>query len=104
MTSVNAKELTLPALLAEWTEPDETLYYLACLLGIMYYEDTPEAWQTVKGTLNTNNVVSRVLFDMIDAARAGGMLLVNEDNQYRWNSDFAGNSRLFLALPTQRSD
>jgi hypothetical protein len=79
-------------LFADWVEPDVSLYYLACLLGIMELDQTQEGWIRVMPVFNTNNVVSRALYGLLEQAVGCQMLERNDLDQYRWNSDFENQS------------
>ena len=81
-------QLDIRKLFADWVEPEDAHYYLACLLGIMGHDESQEAWMRVNSVFYTNNPVGNCLFDMLRQAVAGGMLETNDDEQFRWNKSF----------------
>lgn len=75
----------------DWVDPDYAEYYLACLLGLMVYEeDLRGEFSKVKGVFNTRNKVGDALFEMLERMVEGGFLEKNDDWQYRWNPSFRG--------------
>lgn len=85
------KSLNLKDLFTEWVEPDIAHYYLACILGIMPYDNSQDFWIQVKGVFNTSNPVSNLLFRMLEEAVDAKLLMKNDDLQYRWNPEFEQN-------------
>lgn len=83
--------MTVKVLFDDWIEPDVAEYYLACLLGIMpYEEDLNKYFLKVSGVFNTNNKVSRMLFNILEEMVRGEILEKRDDYEYRWNKSFKG--------------
>lgn len=80
--------MTLKELFSDWVEPDHAQYYLACLLGLMEYDDSFAVFRTVKSVFNTKNEMGTMLFEMMEKLVEGGLLESNEYTQYRWNKSF----------------
>lgn len=80
--------MTLKELFSDWVEPDHAHYYLACLLGLMEYDDSFAVFLKVKSVFNTKNEMGTMLFEMMEKLVEGGVLECNESIQYRWNKSF----------------
>ena len=50
-----SESITMQEMFKDWVNYDVAMYYLACLLGMMKYE---EDWSIAKGVFNTNNEMS----------------------------------------------
>jgi hypothetical protein len=84
--------MTIKELFDNWVQPDVAEYYLACLLGIMEYDESiPDFYPAkVGGVFNTHNKIETMLFKMLEAMVKGGILETQEDGDYRWNKSFKG--------------
>jgi hypothetical protein len=70
--------------LADWTEFDMAGFQLGKILGVF-----PEDWRfgRVKGMFWTADPLGEMLVDVLDRMAETGVLLKNEDLQFRWNTD-----------------
>lgn len=71
-------------LTTHWQDFDGALFDLAVVLGIVKEDQEPyPRWLFV-----SNNPIAvaldRILFELVDV----GAIEINDDHQYRWNSDF----------------
>ena len=83
--------MTIKELFDDWVEPDFAMYYLACSLGIMdYEEDVRGYYMKVTSVFNTNNKLSTMFYRMLEELVEGGVLEKKDDCDYRWNSSFKG--------------
>ena len=78
---------TLKELFVEWVEPDVAHYYVACVLGLLPFDDSQEGWMKFKGIFNTRNEMSDFIYGIIEQFVECGLLLKNEDLQYHWNNE-----------------
>jgi hypothetical protein len=83
------KQLTIQEMFKEWVDYDVAMYYLACLLGMMKYD---EDWPKAIGLFNTKNEMSDMFYELLERMVKGGILEedVDQGRGYRWNSEFTG--------------
>lgn len=79
---------TIQELFNDWVEADESVYYLARLLGLMDKDNSQVTFYDVMGFCNDNTEFTRTMYHMLERMVEGGMLESNEDKQYRWNKSF----------------
>lgn len=77
--------MTLKELLRERTDFDMAMYHLACSLGLMESDN----FGKVMGVLNSNNEISKLLYEILENLVEIGFLEVN-DYGYRWNEKYKG--------------
>lgn len=80
--------LTIQKLFKDWVDPDIGVYYLACLLGVMKYDETYDVFRKNKGVFAAKTTFSDMLYPWLEGLVEIGMLETNEDYMYRWNSSF----------------
>ena len=80
---------TLKHHLADWTDCDRAEYELAVCLGLMT-PDTPFATRA-KHVFWSDNQVGNALHAILNQLVEIGVLQMNDDLQYRWNSTFKGS-------------
>jgi len=78
---------TLQESLSDWTDFDGAAYILSLHLGI-FNEAEHDFCTTVKWVFWSNNSLGNMLYDMLETMAKEGILEVNEDQQYRWNSSW----------------
>lgn len=77
---------SIQELFNDWIEPDVAEYYLACLLGVMEYDDKWINYSEAKGIFMTKNKFGDMLYEMLEKMAKTGLLEKDEDDyQYRWN-------------------
>lgn len=81
-------DLDIRKLFENWVEPEIAHYYVGCLLGIMKFDTSQETWLSVKAACLVNGGANRALFPILEACVDSGMLVNNEDAQYKWNKEF----------------
>lgn len=75
---------TLKEYLQNWNDFDGAMYYLGLSLGIFKQEQTfPE----LKDIFWTNNLVGNTLNEILENLVSAGILIENEDGQYKWNNN-----------------
>ena len=72
-------------LFENWEDFDVAQYYLACLLGLMDYDETWDEFRRVKGVFWTNNKIGNMLCNMLEKMVESKILEKNEDSEFRWN-------------------
>lgn len=85
--------MTLKELFNDWVDYDIAMYYLACLFGMMKYDNsfTPDSVFTKNISLfNTNNEMSQMFYDILTRMVEGGILEETAEHGYRWNKEFKG--------------
>ena len=82
---------TLKEFLENWTESDIAMYYLACSLGLMEYQERfGEHFRSVKGVFAVQNELGTMLYQMLEQTTENGLLEKREDWDYRWNKSYKG--------------
>ncbi len=76
---------TIRELFQDWQDFDVAEYYFCCLLGLVEYDESFDAFRENKGVFCTKNRMSDVLFDTLESLVALGILEKNDDIQYRYN-------------------
>lgn len=79
----------LEQLFADWTEPDDGMYYLLCLLGLVQYKSDLCNFKHFKSLLHSKNSTSDMLYKWLEDLVGLGMLEKQDDWAYRWNKDFS---------------
>ena len=81
----------IQGLFEDWVEPDIGMYYLACLSGIMNYDESFDNYRKAKGVFWSNNELGNMLFEMLQKMAETGLLEKDEQQyQFRWNKSFEG--------------
>lgn len=81
--------MTLKNALENWMDFDGAQYELAKTLGIMTEAD--DFCTTVKHVFWTNNSLGNSLSDILESLVDAGVLLQNDDQEFKWNSDYRGS-------------
>jgi len=81
---VNVPSIEL--LFKDWVDFDIAEYYLACLLGIVKYDESNHEFVRTKGVYNTKNPVGDMLYSMLEQLSDIGILIRGDDG-YRWNDE-----------------
>jgi len=80
----NADPLTIEVLFKDWEDLDVAQYYLACLLGILRYDDTFQIFRDNKGLFWTQNRLSDMFYKLLKDLEELKVLERNDDGQYRY--------------------
>ncbi len=82
----------MPEMFKDWVDYDIAMYYLACLLGMMKYDDTFDEFREHKHLFNTKNEMSDMFYALLERMVQGGILEKDEEEVrgYRWNKVFTG--------------
>ena len=83
--------MNIKDLFNDWVEPDIAQYYLACLLGLMEYDNSFVNFRRLKSIFNVRNKIGDMFFEILEKMVEGGILESNEFTQYRWNQSFSEN-------------
>jgi len=68
-----------------WTDFDITAYQLALCLGLLQPDTT---FLAAKHIFWTDNPLGNILHNLLKTLVQFGVLEVNEEEQFRWNTDF----------------
>lgn len=79
--------MTLKDLLEDWTEFDIAMYYLACILGIIEYDEKFNSYRKTKAIYWSKNPLGDSLYEMLETLVKRGILERNDDG-YRWNKSY----------------
>jgi hypothetical protein len=58
--------MTMPEMFKDWVDYDIAMYYLACLLGMMKYDDAFDQFREHKHLFNTKNEMSDMFYDLLE--------------------------------------
>ena len=82
--------MTLKELFSEWADYDIAMYYLACLFGMMKYDDSFSEFRKHKHLFATKNEMSDMFYELLERMVEGGILENDDEHGYRWNKEFKG--------------
>lgn len=77
--------------LKDWTDFDGATWDFLVLLGLLPEwgaEPGKDPWHGLKGVVWSGNKTSDLLSDIMMRMVEAGMLLRNEDSQFKWNPDY----------------
>jgi hypothetical protein len=83
-------QLSIDQLFADWVEPDISQYFLACLLGLMQYDDDLKEWRRARVVFDVRNDLGTALYRILEELVKAEVLNENELGQYRRNPNFLG--------------
>jgi len=75
-------------LFLNWVDFDVAEYYLACLIGLVRYDDSWDEFRRTKGVYNTKNEVGDMLYLFLEKLVEVELLEKDEIKGYRWNKDY----------------
>jgi hypothetical protein len=76
----------LSELFKEWVEADHAQYYVACLLGLMEYDDYFANFRRNSALFHVRNKFGTMFHEILTKLVEAGVLQSNEYAQYRWNN------------------
>ena len=80
---------TIQELLNDWTDVDVALYYVACLLDLMEYDEEFDNFRKSKGVFWGANPFGEMLYETVEKMTEIGILEKDEEeDRYRWNKSF----------------
>ena len=75
--------LTFKLLFEDWQDYDVSEYYFCCLLGLIEYDESFDAFRKNKGVFCTGNRLSDAIYGILENLVALNILEKNENSEFR---------------------